>query len=149
MAAIKHARGVKLLLKVGDGAEPEVFTAICSINTSRELAFDAATNEFNIGDCEDPELIGWLVREKVSLSSSFSGAGTLNTPDIQRMWDWYKSPEAKNCQLVMDVPSADGGVIWSGAYHLTNFGLNGDIGTKAQASVSLVSDGEVEMEANT
>ena len=30
---VKHARGVKLVLKVGNGASPEVFTAKCSIKS--------------------------------------------------------------------------------------------------------------------
>jgi hypothetical protein len=80
MAAVKHARGVKLLLKVGDGMSPEQFTALCSINASRSITGDAATNEFNIPDCADPDALAAVVREKVSTSYSVAGAGILNTP---------------------------------------------------------------------
>lgn len=149
MAAVKHARGVKLLLKVGDGASPETFTAFCTINAARSLKGVATTNEFNIPDCADPDALAWVVREKVSLSYSVSGAGILNTPDVQDFADWLADEASKNCQIVVDVPSADGGVIFEGAFHLTDFEITGDRGGKMQANLTLASDGEVQVVANT
>jgi hypothetical protein len=149
MAVVKHARGVKLLLKVGDGASPEVFTAMCTINAARSIKGTATTNEFNIPDCADPDALAWVVREKVSLSYSVNGAGILNTPDVQDFADWLANEASKNCQIVVDVPSADGGVIFEGAFHLTDFEITGDRGGKMEANVALVSDGEVTVAANT
>lgn len=149
MAAVKHARGVKLLLKVGDGADPEVFTAYCTINAARNIKGTATTNDFNIPDCSDPDLLAWVVREKVSLSYTVSGAGILNTPDIQDFADWLALATSKNCQIVVDVPSADGGVIFEGAFHLTDFEITGDRGSKMEANISLASDGIVTVVANT
>ena len=149
MAAVKHARGVKLLLKVGDGASPEVFTAYCSINAARSLQGTAATNEFNIPDCDDPDALAWVTREKVSISYSVTGAGILNTPDVQDFHDWLDSITSKNCQIIVDVPSADGGVIFEGAFHLTEFQITGDRGGKIECTISLASDGTVTVTANS
>lgn len=149
MAAVKHTRGVKLLLKVGDGASPEVFSQYCSINAERGITFTANTNDVDIPDCEDPDLLAWVVREKVNLSVSVTGSGTLNTPDVQEFVDWFESPEPRNCKIVVDVPSADGGVIFTGAFHLTEFTLTGNRGEKMQTSVSLNSDGAITSAANT
>lgn len=149
MAIIKHARGVKLVLKVGDGASPEVFTALCSINAARGITFTSATNEFPAIDCDDPERIAWLLREKASLSAAVTGAGTLNTPDIQTFYDWLTSPDSKNCQVIVDVPSADGGVIFEGAFHETDFAITGDRGNKQECTITLASDGDVACVANT
>lgn len=149
MAAVKHARGVKLLLKVGDGASPEVFTAMCTINAARSITGDAATNDFNIPDCADPDALAAVIREKVSISYSVNGAGILNTPDVEDMNDWLQSPDSKNCQIIVDVPAADGGVIFEGAFHLTQFQITGDRGAKMEANISLLSDGEVTVTANT
>lgn len=149
MAAVKHARGVKLVLKVGNGADPEVFTAKCSINAARGISFSATTREFNIPDCSDPDMITWLAREKDSLSVSVTGAGMLNTTDVSDFFDWWKGEDAKNCQVVVDVPSADGGVIFTGAYHLTEFSITGDRGGKQECAITLASDGEVTSAANT
>lgn len=149
MAAVKHARGVKLLLKVGDAASPEVFTARCTINAARGITFSAATNDFNIPECPDDGAVAWLGREKVSLSSTINGAGMLDTDDVDFFFDWLASEDAKNCQMVVDVPAADGGVIFQGAYHLTDFSITGDRGTKMEASITLQSDGEVTSAANS
>jgi hypothetical protein len=149
MAAVQHARGVKLLLKVGDGATPEVFTAYCTINAARNIKGTATVNKFNIPDCSDPDLLAWVVAEKVSLEYTVSGAGILNTPDVQAFADWLAAESSKNCQIVVDVPSADGGVIFEGAFHLTDFEITGDRGAKMQANISLTSDGAVTVVANT
>lgn len=148
MAAVKHARGVKLLLKVGNGAVPEVFTALCSINSARGITFTAATNDFTIPDCADPDQIAWVAREKVSISVAVTGAGILNTPDVQTCYDWTTSEDSRNCQVVVDVPSGDGGVVFEGPYHMTDFGITGDKGGKQECSVTLASDGEVTCVAN-
>jgi predicted secreted protein len=149
MAAVKHTRGVKLLLKVGDGAEPEVFAQYCSINAERGITFTATTNDVDIPDCEDPDLLAWVVREKASLSVSVTGSGTLNTPDVEDFFAWFNSPDAKNCKIIVDVAAADGGVTFTGAFHLTEFSLTGNRGEKMQASVSLASDGAITSAANT
>lgn len=149
MAAVKHARGVKLLVKVGNGADPEVFAGICSINASRGISFSSAMNEVAIPDCTDLDKIAWLAREKTSLSVTVTGAGIANTADIEDMFDWWKSKDSKNCQVVVDVPSADGGVIFEGAYHLGEFALTGEPGDKQQFTATLSSDGEVTCTANT
>jgi predicted secreted protein len=149
MATIKHARGVKLLLKVGNGATPEVFNTFCSINAARGITFTSATNEFPAIDCDDPEKVAWLLREKASLSAAVTGAGTLNTPDVAAFFAWQVSPDSKNCQVVVDVPAADGGVVFEGAFHETDFEITGDLGAVQQCSITLASDGEVTLAANT
>jgi len=149
MAAVKHARGVKLLIKVGNGASPEVFATYCTINAARGITFSADTNDQIIPDCENPDAVAWVGREKVSLSSTISGAGMLNTPDVETFFNWLASEETKNVEVVVDVPSADGGVVFTGAYHLTSFEITGDRGAKMEASIELVSDGEITVEDNT
>ena len=149
MATVKNARGVKLLIKVGDGADPEVFTAKCSINAARGIKFSSTTNEFPDIDCDDPDAVAWTLREKSGLSAAIDGAGILNTPDVQGFFDWLVDPDSKNCQIVVDVPSADGGVIFSGAFHCTEFDITGDRGAKMETTISLVSDGAVTSVANT
>lgn len=145
---VKHARGVKLLIMVGqqDGP-PETFVAFCTINAARSVTGDAATNDFNIPDCEDPDKMGWLAREKVSLSYSAQGAGILNTPDTIIFAEWLADPLSRNCQIIVDVPAADGGVIFAGLFHLTHFEITGDRGSKMEATVNLISDGEITVTA--
>ena len=149
MALVNHASGVKLLLKVGDGMSPETFAQYCTINAARGFTIEAATNDFIIPDCDDLDGLAWLAREKVSLSMTVNGAGILNTDDTEDFYDWLVLETPKNVQIVVDVPSGDGGVIFAGAFHLTSFTLSGDRGAKITAELTLVSDGEVTVTANT
>jgi hypothetical protein len=146
---LKDARGVKLLIKKGDGNSPELFTAFCSINTTRGITFTSTTNEFPQIDCDNPDLISWALREKASLSASIAGAGTLNTPDVQEFYDWVTAADSSNCQVVVDVPDTDGGVIFEGAFHCTDFAITGNRGAKMECTITLQSDGEVTSVPNT
>lgn len=140
---VKYARGVQLLVMVGDGGSPEVFTAFCTVNAQRTLVGDAKTNDFIIPDCADPMALAWLAREKISVEYQVTGAGILNTPDVQAFSDWLADPLSHNCQIVVNVDQADGGVIFAGPFHLTHFELTGNRGTKMEATLTLISDGEV------
>jgi hypothetical protein len=147
---VKYARGVKLLIMVGQAdGPPETYVAFCTVNAARSVTGDAATNDFNIPDCEDPDALGWLVREKVSLSYAAQGAGILNTPDVQEFADWLADPNSRNCQIIVDVPAADGGVVFAGPFHLTHFEITGDRGAKMEATINLISDGEITVTATT
>jgi hypothetical protein len=149
MAAIKHARGVQLLLKVGDGASPEVFTTYCSVNADRGITFTAGMNETEEIQCDDLEAVSWVLREKTNLSCTFSGGGTVNTPDLESFFEYLTDEDSRNCKVVVDVPGADGGIVFSGAFHCNEFSITGNRGEKMQASVSFSSDGEVTAAANT
>lgn len=149
MAEVKHARGVKLLIKVGDGATPEVFETYCSINAERGITFTAGTNDQDIIDCENPDAVAWVVREKTNLSAAITGSGVLNTPDVADFYDWLTDEDPRNVKVIVDVPSTDGGVIFTGRFHLTEFSLTGNRGEKMQASISLSSDGAITSAANT
>ncbi|HEY1878428.1 MAG TPA: phage tail tube protein [Caulobacteraceae bacterium] len=140
---VKYASGVLLLVMVGDGGSPEVFTAFCTINAVRTLVGDTKTNDFNIPDCTDPDALGWLAREKISIEYTVTGQGILNTPDVIEFSAWLADTASRNCQIIVDVPNADGGVIFAGPFHLTHFELTGDRGTKMEATLTLISDGEI------
>lgn len=149
MAQAKTASGSKLLVKVGDGGTPETFAHSCTINAQRGLALTAETNDINVPDCDDPDLVTWVEREKRSLSGTITGEGVLNTPDIETYFNWWKSPDPKNVKVVVDVPAADGGRIFTGAFLLTQFELTGNRGDKVTASLSMASDGAITISNNT
>ena len=144
MAAVNNTRGVKLVLKVSQGGSPETFAAICTVNAERGVTFNAQTNDEPTIDCSNPDAIAFLVREKSTLSVDFTGGGQHHKNDTKIMWDWWKSPDAKNCQLILDDDDPDNVIIFEGAFHLTQFEITGNRGNKAQSSLALASDGEIE-----
>lgn len=143
MAQVSYTRGVRLVLKLGDGASPEVFTALCSINAQRGLTFNAQTNDEVIPDCADPDAIAWVAREKQSLSVEFTGAGMSHKNDVAKLWAWFESELPKNCQIILDDDTAANDITFEGAFHLSSFELNGERGNKVQFSMTCASDGEV------
>lgn len=146
--AFKHASGLKLLFKLGDGASPEVFTSFCSI-TAKTLQHQGTENTFDIPNCEDPDEIAWLISEIQNKRILINGSGTLNTPDYDEFYEWWDSGEARNAQAVIDVPSADGGRILEGAWKLPSFELTGNRGEKMNVSISVGSDGPITKINNT
>ena len=144
MAAVPRVTGSKLLVKIGDGASPEVFTADCLINTSCGIQFQSDTNEFVMPDCDNPDDPAWKSVTKDGLSATISGAGMLYTASVADWFDWYKGDNGKNIQFALNVPLASGGGSWSGSFKLTQFEVTSD-GNKEQSTctVTLVSDGPV------
>lgn len=143
MAAVNYTRGVKLVLKVGDGASPEVLTALCTINAERGITFNAQTNDATIPDCADLDAMAWLAREKVSLSVDVTGGGMAHKQDVKKLWDWFESEDAKNCHIILDDDTAGNVITFAGAFHLTQFDLTGNRGEKVNSTMTLSSDGAV------
>jgi predicted secreted protein len=146
MAAVNYTRGVKLVLKIGDGASPEVFTAMCSINAERGITFNAQTRDETIPDCSDLEAIAWVAREKETLSVDVTGGGMLDKANVKTMWDFFEADTSTNCQIVLDDDTAANVITFEGAFQLTSFELSGNRGEKVAASLSLSSDGAVTAE---
>lgn len=143
MAAPTTARGTKLLIKVGDGEDPEVFSHPCTISGQRAIVFTSTVNEVNVPDCALPDQLAWIEREKVSVSAAINGEGTLNAPDADLFFEWVTDEDEKNVKCVIDIPGSTGGRIYSGAFHCTQFEEGGNRGEKVNASIQLQSTGVV------
>lgn len=138
MAAIQKIRGTQLYIKVSNGADPEVFTHPCLINTKRGIQFQSSTNKAIVPDCENPDDPAWSEAVKDALSALINGAGTLDTSDVAGYDAWFRSPEPKNVQVWLGQMGH-----WDGAFHLTNFEITGDRGGLAETSISLESAGVI------
>lgn len=153
MAALKHASGVALVIKLGDGASPEAFDPLCSANAQRGISFNGAENEFEIPDCDDPNKIAWIARERRANSASVDFAGILNTSDLKtagtvKLFETWSLGETRNAQVVVDVPATDGGVIFEGGWKLSDLKITGARGGKIEVSGTLNSDGEITSAVN-
>ena len=140
MVAPVKLRGVHLLIKIGNGAAPEVFTPYCSINTDRGIQFTADTTDEPDIDCTNIDLLAWLSREKKSLSATLNGSGTLNVPDVPDMFAFLNSVNSRNCLIIVDIA---GGYEFAGAFHLTSLEITGTYGEKAKCTLKMDSDGTV------
>ena len=138
MAAAQELPGRQLLIKFGDGETPEVFTTKCLINTDRGIVWSTETQRGVTPDCDNPEDPGWQWAEIDGLMATINGAGTLNIPDIPFFDTWFRSGESKNIQVWVGTVG-----YWPGAFKLSGWEVTGQRNGKAQASVTIESDGEV------
>lgn len=147
--AVKGFKGSKLLVKIAHPDTPTAFVHYCTINAERGIEFTAAFLEELEEFCDDEELVAWLSREKESVSASINGGGKINTPDIEFFFEYLISPDSYPCEVIVDVPAADGGVKFVGNFHLQTFGISADSKkAKGSGAVAFLSDGEVTLEPN-
>jgi hypothetical protein len=145
MAAVNTTRWSNLILKVGDGASPEVFTALCSINASRGLSFNTNLTEEAIPDCSDLEAVMWMIREKVSVGVEVTGGGKVDKANVKTFADWVVSKDVKRCQIVLHDAVAANVITFEGDFHLETFSMTGDPGSPTvSGEIALKSSGEVE-----
>lgn len=128
---VEAVDGESILVQIGDGADPEVFSHDCLINTSRSIGLTANVSEQSIPNCANPELPDKIVRRVDSTDSNISGEGKL-----------HKSSTLKWMQLVgktVNVRARQAG-IWrvAGAYIVQSFEVTGQNRQYATASVNLV-----------
>jgi hypothetical protein len=138
MAQPTTIRGSQLLIKVGDGASPEVFAHPCLINTERGIQFQSQGSDVVVPDCDNPEDPAWLEHVKDGMSATITGAGTLNVTDVADFDTWFRSADAQNVQVWLGAHGH-----WQAAFHLTEFQVTGTRAEKAQCTISLRSEGIV------
>jgi len=144
-------RSNQILIKVGDGASPtETFAHPCLINTSRGIQFTADGSSFKLPNCDNPSDPAWTRFIKSTISATVNGAGTLNVTDVPDFFDWLRSPDPKNVQIVVGILADTVGGHFAGAFHLTEFTpAEGDDNEPANCSLVMQSDGVVTWVAAT
>lgn len=134
--ALSPIKGTQLYIKIGNGADPEVFAHPCLINTKRGIQFQSQANKIIVPDCDNPDDPAWTEVIKDQLSATISGAGTLDMTDVATYDTWYRGSDAKNVQVWLGTVG-----YWQGAFQLTNLQVNGDRNANADVSLTLESDG--------
>lgn len=131
--------GTKLLILVGNGASPEVFSQPCGL-TTRGVTFNASTNSTLIPDCADPEAPAWEAKDVNALSAQVTGSGVMAVESFATWNDWFQSAAAKNCKITMDDPSLG---YWLGQFVLTSMKVGGQRGQKITLDLTLDNTGAV------
>jgi hypothetical protein len=141
MTAIKAVKFKSMIISIGDGATPEVFVARCSLNSSRGLEFKAKTEQTNLPDCDDPDLVGWAGVQKSELSCSMDGEGTLHINDNPLFFTWFTNNVSMNCKIIL----TSGAVTqtYTGKFMLVDYSVKAQKGQYVNASLKFEADGEV------
>jgi hypothetical protein len=129
----------QFLIQIGNGASPETFASPCGLN-SRGFSRSAATNDTNVGDCDDPDAPTWLDRDVVSLSGALSGAGVVADEDFDTWNAWFESGTSKNVKIKL------GTRVWVGAAILSKLDVTGSRGKRTEFSASIDTDGKLTLQ---
>jgi hypothetical protein len=141
MAQPKIIRGTYFSLLMGNGAGPEVFTALCGIST-RSFTAAVNTNDQFTRDCADPEDVP--IRRAIVTGKQWdlTGEGVLNRENLEDIM--AAQAVTKNYRFLFTEPTDDEVYqgYWSGPAILTNVQITGEDESFATLSITLVSDGE-------
>lgn len=146
MAQPKTFNGSKILIKIGDGADPETFATKCTINASRSVQGTATTVDTVVPDCDDPDAPAWTEREKDALSYTLTGDGVHDAGDIEFFATFLEEAGSRNCQVFI-ADGVQGAYMLSGKFHLTDWQASGARKEKTQGSMTFVSDGVITRQA--
>lgn len=141
MADVGIIEGEKLLILIGDGAAPEVFTHPCLINTTRGITFVTNMTETEVPDCASPSTPAKIVRKAKSIDFTVTGAGKVDKTSVLAYIQWLNSAVSKNAKLTQDGTGAAGGWVGTGKLLLKDFAITGDRGDYQEVSLTLVPAG--------
>lgn len=122
----------EVLVKVSNGASPEVFAHPCIINLGREFSFTPNFQDDLIPECHTPSAPSSIRRQVLSVDHSISGEGKVHLPDLAVYITWARTGEAKNVQL--EIGSGANGVRISGAYYC---GISSPVAHKETANITI------------
>ena len=145
---VQNASGEQLLLQIGNGGSPEVFTATATINTSRSFSQSAKTSTTELGDTITPSNPAATARQVMSTDSKFDGKGVCDAPSYLVLMQWLKGGLPKNCKIVLNRTGAAGGFTVTGPYVITSLSLDGNARESLNFSASFEQANDITITAN-
>jgi len=143
-------KSTRVHIALGDGAEPEVFEAICGI-TTKGFQQTRATNDTVDWDCADPDATPITVRDTGATDWSITGSGLLARNKLADLQAAFDDPNPSNWRFVFD--EATGNEIVDGYYQgpglLTDLSITGENGQYLQISLTISGADKVNFVANT
>lgn len=130
------------LIKIGDGADPEVFTLICGMQdvTVNETV---NTNDRFVRDCAKPGEVPQRKVQSTGKQTDITGSGLTNADEVANIRACLGV--SKNYTIeAYDRDGTDAGALlgtFSGAFVMTSSNLNITIDTPGSAEITLASDG--------
>lgn len=140
MAQAQTVRFSGLRVLLGDGADPENFTAPCGF-TERSLKLSKDLGESNVPDCTDEDAASWTERDVKSKSAEISGQGVLDIAALQTWLDFFASDASKMVRIEVWRGTKIGH--WQGRHQLASLDVGAKMGERATIQASLQSDGAV------
>lgn len=135
-------KGRLLLIKIGDGASPEVFSNICGIQT-RSFNMSASEIDTTIPDCENPGNAVVRTAEPGIVNRTFTGSGKfVSGANADLLLDHVMDATTFNAQVV--VPGLG---TFEGVWMVSEFEFSGEMEGNMDFSATFVAAGPLTFEA--
>lgn len=149
MALVAPVGGEELLVKFGDGAGPEVFTASCLINTDRAVEFTSEAVATPLADCSTPSNPATMYRSVKSTDLRITGAGILDSASFLAILQWQQAGTRKNVKVgFLSRTGANGGYTLTGPVVITSLRQSGSRGEQLTVDITLEQAGAFTLAAN-
>ncbi len=136
MATAVTTTFAKFKILIGDGSDPEVFTAICGL-TSKGIQYTSDVVTSEVPDCADEDLPSWQEKDVKSISISISGSGMWSKASHGDMVDWFMSASKKNVRIeYADADSGDPKTL-TGPAVLTSLSNSVEKGGRVSADIAI------------
>lgn len=126
----------KFMVLVGDGATPEVFTAICGL-TSKGLDISADVQTSEVPDCSDEDAVSWQEQDVKSVGASISGSGVYAMEAHKMLMDWALSGAQKNVKVMWGNAEVGDPSYVQGPCVLSKLGQSVQKGQRLSADITL------------
>lgn len=134
--------GRLLLVKIGNGASPEVFTNVCGIQT-RSFNLSATEVDTTIPDCEDPGAVVQRTAEPGIVNRTFTGSGKFVSGATAAILTGHVNAATTfNAQVV--VPGLGE---YEGRWFVSEFEFSGEMEGNMDFSATFVAAGALEFTA--
>ncbi|MBC7148069.1 MAG: phage tail protein [Rhizobium sp.] len=129
-------KGRTLLIQIGDGESPEVFSNLCGLKTR---SFNLSANEVDttIPDCENPENAVQKTSEPGIVNRTFSGSGTFVSSAMSTiLMGHVNDAEVFNAKVI--VPGLG---TYSGSWMVSDFTFEGEMEGNLQFNATFAAAG--------
>lgn len=132
-------KGRTLLIKIGDGADPEVFTTLCAL-TTKTITINNEEIDVTTPDCDAPEGPMWTEVLDGTKRVSFSGNGISKgrTEEVAALTTVLADTPFANLQVI--VPNFG---TFAGSFFFSSFELGGEMSGGVTMGLSTGSSGAV------
>ncbi|EJC75563.1 putative secreted protein [Rhizobium leguminosarum bv. trifolii WSM2012] len=122
MASVGQVLGRTLLIKIGDGADPEVFSNLCGLKT-RSFNLSAGEVDTTIPDCANPGNVVQKTSRPGIANRTFTGSGAyVAGANMSAFMTHVINATAFNAQVI--VPGLG---TFAGSWFVTDFTASGDV----------------------
>ena len=131
----------KLILKIGDGASPEVFTKIAALRDTTITETQATVETTN----KDSAGNRTLLDDKTLLSMSVSGTGVFtDDATVAAVRTAFRAGTLNNFEIdVVSTDATTAGEVLTGAFQITQFEVAGANASEVNYSITLESSGAI------